>query len=65
MLNPDLARMRSPELADPSRIPQFTGDAEIFAAADERVGAASFCRGRNAVGGEVVLFAAGDGDQSI
>lgn len=50
MLNKDFARMLRLELADPPRIPEFTGDAEILAAAHESVGSAAFCCGGDSVG---------------
>lgn len=64
MLDERLARVLGLELADPARIPELAGDAQVLAAPDERVGAAPLRGGGDAVGGEVVLFAAGDGDQS-
>lgn len=65
MFHKDLPRVLSLELADPARIPQFAGNAQILTAPDKRVGATSLRRGGDAVGREVVLFAAGDGDQTI
>ena len=65
MLDPDLLRVRSDEGPDEARIPQLAGDAEVFAAAHQRVGFAAFGRGGDAFGAEVVHFAAGDGDESV
>jgi len=65
VLDVHLARVLGPELADPARIPQLAGDAEVLAAPHERVRAAPLGGGGDAVGGEVVLFAAGDGDQTV
>ena len=62
MLDEDLARVLRAVAADPARVPQFAGDAEILAAADEGVGSTAFCGGWDAVGGEVVLFASGYAD---
>ena len=63
MLNKHLPRILRLVLANPARIPQFTRDPEILTAADERVRATPLGGGRNAVRGEIVLFAAGDGDE--
>lgn len=64
MLNKHLARVLGLVLADPARVPKFTRNAEILAAAHQRVRPAAFCSGGDAVRGEVVLFAAGDGDEA-
>lgn len=65
MLHPYLLRIRSNEGADEAGIPQLAGDAEVFAAAHQGVGFAAFGGGGDAVRGEVVHFAAGDGDESV
>lgn len=59
-----LTRILSLELADPARVPEFTCNAKVFAAADECVGTAAFCCGWDSVGGEVVLFTTGHGDET-
>lgn len=64
MLDEYLARILRLELADPARVPEFACNAEVLAAAHEGVRAAAFCCGWDAVGREVVLFAAGDGYQA-
>lgn len=65
MLNPHLLGVRRDEVPDEARIPEFAGHPEVFAAAHEGVGFAAFDGGGDAFGGEVVLFAAGDGDESV
>lgn len=65
MLHKHLPRILRLELPDPPRIPEFTCDPQILAAADECVGAAAFCCCWDAVGGEVVLFASSDGDEAV
>lgn len=63
MLHPRFPRILGFELADPARIPQFARDAEILTASHQRVGPTSLGGGRDAVGGEVILFAASDGNE--
>ena len=46
------------EPLDISRVPQLARDAQVLAAAHERVGFAAFRRRRDAIGVEVLLFAA-------
>ena len=65
MLHPNLLRVLRYEFADKSRVPQFAGDAEVFAAAHQSVGFAAFGRGGDAFGGEVVHLAARDGYESV
>lgn len=65
MLDKHLARVLGLELADPPRIPQLAGNAQVLAAPHQRVGLAPFRRCRDAVGAEIVLFAAGDGDEAV
>jgi hypothetical protein len=57
--------MRRLELADPARIPQLARNAQVLAAAHQRVRLAALGRRRDAVRVEVVLLAAGDRDQPI
>lgn len=64
MLDPNLLRVLRYELPDKSRVPQFTSDAEVFAAAHQRVGFAAFGRGGDGLGREVVHLAARDGHES-
>ena len=64
MLHKHLASLLGHEAAHEARVPQFTGDTQVLAAAHQCVGLAAFGSGGNAVRGEVVLFAAGDGDES-
>lgn len=64
MFNKRLFPTRSQEFLDEARIPKFTGDSEILAAAHQGVGLAAFCGGWNAVGVKVLLLAAGDRNQS-
>lgn len=53
------------EFLDEAGIPELGGDAEVFAAAHEGVGFAAFGGGGDAVWVEVLLFAAGYGDESV
>lgn len=64
MLDPGFARVGRLPGADPARVPQLRGNAEIFAAAHHAVGLAAFGGGGDGIGGEVWLLAAGDGDES-
>ena len=65
MLNPNLLPVLRYEFPDESRVPQFAGDAEVLAAAHQRVGFTAFGRGGNGLGGEVVHLPARDGHESI
>ena len=60
MLHPDLLCHLIRELPDEARVPEVGGDAKVFAGAHQGVGLAAFGGGRDAVGVEVLLFAAGD-----
>ena len=53
------------ELPYASRIPQFTGDSKILAAANHSVGFATFGGGGNALGREIVLFTTSDRDETM
>jgi hypothetical protein len=64
VLHHHLAHVSLHEATDESGIPELRGDSQIFAAAHERVGLAALGRGGNAVGIEVLLFAAGEGDEA-
>ena len=52
------------EALNKPRIPEFARDAEVFAAAHQGVGFAALGRGWDAAGVEVLLFAAGYGDEA-
>lgn len=64
VLDKQLADMSLHEAANEARVPELRRDSEIFAAAHQGVGLAAFGRGRDAVGVEVLLFAAGEGDEA-
>ena len=64
VLHPRLPRVLLDEFPDEAWVPELAGHAEVFAAAHQRVGFAALGGGGDAFGGEVVLFAAGDGDES-
>ena len=64
VLDEQLADMSLHEAANEARVPELRRDSEIFAAAHQGVGLAAFGRGRDAVGVEVLLFAAGEGDEA-
>jgi hypothetical protein len=64
VLDKQLADMSLHEAADEARVPELRGDSEVFAAAHQGVGFAALGRGRDAVGVEVLLFAAGEGDEA-
>lgn len=53
------------EFSNKAWVPQLTGDPEILAASHHRIGFAAFRRGRNAVWGEIILLATGNGYQPI
>jgi len=65
MFDHHLTHVSLHEPANESRIPKLRSDSQIFAAAHERVRFAALGRGGNAVGIEVLLFAAGEGDESV
>lgn len=65
MLHKHLPRVLRLELANIPRIPQFTGNAQVLAAAHKRIRATALRRGGDAVRREVVLFTAGNRDESI
>lgn len=65
MLHPNLFCMLRDELSDKAWIPEFTGDAQVFAAAHQSVRLAALDCGGDAFWRKVVLFAAGDGDESV
>lgn len=65
MLHKHLARVLRLELPDPAWVPQLARNAQILAAAHQRVGATSLRCGGDAVGGKVVLFTAGDGNEPL
>jgi hypothetical protein len=64
VLDEKLADMSLHEAADEARVPELRGDSEVFAAAHQGVGFAAFGGGRDAVGVEVLLLAAGEGDEA-
>lgn len=64
VLDEQFADMSLHEAANEARVPELRRDSEIFAAAHQGVGLAAFGRGRDAVGVEVLLLAAGEGDEA-
>jgi len=64
VLDEQLADMSLHEAANETRVPELRGDSKVFAAAHQGVGFAAFGRGRDAVGVEVLLLAAGEGDEA-
>ena len=62
MLNPDFLDVLRHEFPDETRIPQLACHTEILAAARQRVRLAPFCRRRDALWREIVLFTSGDGN---
>jgi hypothetical protein len=64
VLDKQLADMSLHEATNEARVPELRGDSEVFAAAHQGVGFAAFGRGRDAVGVEVLLLAAGEGDEA-
>jgi hypothetical protein len=64
VLDEQLADMSLHEAADEARVPELRRDSEIFAAAHQGVGFAALGRGRDAVGVEVLLLAAGKRDEA-
>ena len=64
VLHHHLAHVGLHEATDEPRIPELGGDSQVFAAAHEGVGLAALGRGGDAVGVEVLLFAAGEGDEA-
>lgn len=65
MLHKQLPRVLAHEPANKPRIPELRRDAQVLAAAHQRVRLAPFSSCRDAVGVEVRLLAAGEGDESI
>lgn len=65
MLNHQLTHMTAHETANKPGVPEFRSDPQVLAAAHESVGFAAFGRRRDAVGVEVLLLAAGDGDEAV
>ena len=65
MLDHHLPRLLLQIPLNKPRIPEFGRDAEVFAAPHQGVGFAAFGGGGDAVGVEVLLFAAGDGDEAV
>lgn len=65
MLHKQLPRVLAHEPANKPRIPELRRDAQVLAAAHQRVGLAPFSSRRDAVGVEVRLLAAGEGDESV
>jgi hypothetical protein len=64
VLDEQLADMSLHEAADEARVPELRRDSEVLAAAHQGVGFAAFGRGRDAVGVEILLLAAGEGDEA-
>lgn len=64
MLHHHLAHVGLHESTNEPGIPELGGDSQVFAAAHERVRLAALGRGGDAVGVEVLLFAAGEGDEA-
>lgn len=65
MLDPYIAGVLSFELANPARIPQFAGDAEILTATNESIRATTLGSGRDSIGGEIVLFTSSNRDKPV
>lgn len=65
MLHKRLTSVLRLVLANPAGIPELARNTQVLAAADEGVGATAFRSGGNALRGEIILFAAGDRNQSI
>ena len=59
----DLYAMLRLELPDEAGVPELARDAEVFAAAHERVAFARLRRGRDAIRVEVFLLSAGNTDE--
>lgn len=64
VLRKDLDAVLGLELADEARVPQLACDAEVFAAAHERVALARLGCGRDTRRVKVLLLPTGDGDES-
>ena len=60
-----LARMRGLEFADESRVPEFAGDSEILATPHQCVGSTALRCSGDTVWREVILFTAGDRDETV
>jgi hypothetical protein len=65
MLHHQLAHVSLHESTNEPGIPKLGGNSQVFAAAHQRVGLAALGRGGDAVGVEVLLFAAGEGDEAV
>jgi hypothetical protein len=65
MFDPHLSRQLARKLANKPGIPQFTRNAQVFAAPHQRIGFTPFRRRRNAVGVEVLLLATGYGHKAV
>jgi hypothetical protein len=65
MLNPHLPRRLAGKLANKPRIPEFASNAQVLAAAHQRVGFTSLGRRRDAVGVEILLLAARYGYEAV
>jgi hypothetical protein len=63
MLNPDLLNAFLDEVQNKPWVPEFAGDAKVLATPHESIGLAAFGSCGNALGGEVILLATGDGDE--
>ena len=63
MLRKHLDAVLRLELADEARVPELARDAEVLAAAHERVALARLSRGGDAVGLKVLLLSAGNTDE--
>ena len=64
MLHPNLLPVLRYEFPDIPRVPQLTGDAQVFTAAHQRVGFAALGRGGDGLRRKVVHLAARDGHES-
>jgi hypothetical protein len=64
MLHHQLAHVSLHEAANEPGIPELRSNSQVFAAAHQRVGLAALGRGGDAVRVEVLLFAAGEGDET-
>ena len=58
MLHPNLLPVLRDKFPDKPRVPQFTGDANVLAAAHQRIGFAAFGRGGDSLRREVIHLAA-------
>ena len=65
MLHPHLLRHLGRKLADEARVPELRSDTQVFTASHQGVGFAAFGCGGDAVRVEVLLLAAGYGDEAV